>query len=145
MKTGHTEYSPDFKDSLGSAMAASRTSDFSSVLSICSTLDREGPLCKPVQILLVEALWKTGRINEALVRVRQATENFPHSELLSLLLFQILIEQDKVEEAKSEVLRFYLIHASSDYDGIIQDYGWDELKYLMHKNYESEKRGPSEY
>lgn len=124
-KGGEKIYPEKFKRSLESAFDYSRSDDYQSVIRVCSSLLEDDPVCKPVLILMAEALRKTGNTREALEHTKKSVGFHPQSELLSLLHFHALLDSQLKEQAIEEVRRFLHVKESPEYRTIIKENGWE--------------------
>ena len=109
-------------------MEAVRHEDYSVGLNLSRQLLSEDPHCKAVLIVAVQSLWRLKKFKEAITLSKQALDDHPRSEVLSLIYFQVLMETDKVGEAKNEMRRLLKLRDSETYRLIMGDLNWTDEK-----------------
>lgn len=113
------KYSRQFVSDLGEVMAASRASQFAKVAELTAKMLRDKPECKSPYIFGVEALQKLGRLEDARTLAEIGLAHHPKCELLSVMLFHLLMEMGKRREARDEMRRFLESAKSPEYERII--------------------------
>ena len=122
------------KEALSEIQELIRQGEYTTALRCCEKLPDEARKTKLAMLLEGTALWELADLDVAEQLLRRATELHPKTEILSLLYFQVLFEQNKKSGAQGELRRFLLLRDSKVYEDIIDDYGWSKTELLQERD-----------
>ena len=103
---------------------AAKGGHYRSIVARGEHLLQERVLSEKESVYLLEGYWTCGILRTGLEYGEGVVKRYPDNELLSLILFHLYLDENKLDDAKKECFRFLENNSSSEYDVICNERGW---------------------